>query len=98
MPRTTQPLAPALRPHLTAVSQADLDWRDAKRDAHERARRAADDEIAQKRAIRDAAVRSAVDAGLPLIELRRKHQGLHTTNAQTVLDSLARTEPLGLAA
>lgn len=98
MPRTAQPLNPALRPHLTAVTQADLDWRDAKRDAHERARQAADQEIAQKLAIRDAAVRRAVDAGVPLVEFRRKGQGLHTSHQGTVLDALARTETLAVAA
>lgn len=98
MPRTAQPLDPALRPHLTAVTQADLDWREAKRDAHERARRAADAEIAQKLQIRDAAVRKAVDSGLPLVELRRKGQGLHTSHQSTVLESLARTETLAVAA
>lgn len=98
MPRTIQPLAPELHPYLNAVTEADLDWRDAKQHAHERARRAADDEIVAKRAERDRRVRTAVDAGVPLIEFRRKGQGLHTSHQSTVLEALASTGGLAVAA
>lgn len=93
-------LEPALQQHLTLVTDADLEWRETKRTAKARALLRAEQEIADALKARDRTVRAAVDAGLPLVELRRKHQGLHTSNQSTVLDSLRRTETdmLGLAA
>lgn len=96
----TKDLEPTHRQHLALVTVADLEWRETKRTAKERALRRAEQEIADALAERDRAVRAAVDSGLPLIELRRKHHGLHTSNQSTVLESLRRTEAstLGLAA
>lgn len=80
------------RAHLSRITAADLAWREAKLHAHERARQAANEEITNRLRDRDLAVLAGDAAGLPRIELRRKHQGLHTTHANAVLESLARAE------
>ncbi len=75
--------------HITA---ADLAWREAKKTAKAKALADAEAEVRRLRDSRDALVLNGVREGLPLIELRRKQYGLHTTNANTVLEAMKRAE------
>lgn len=87
-----QELTVELAARLRRVTAADLEWREFKQNAAERGRQIALQEVNAALTKRDRAVRTAVEAGLPLVELRKRHQGLHTTHANAVLDSLARTD------
>jgi hypothetical protein len=74
---------------LAKVESADTRWRSERTLALERHRKMALADIASTRAIRDAYVRQAFDAGAPKAQLAR---ALHTTAQITVDESLSRTE------
>lgn len=84
-------LDPAQQDLLSAVSTADIAWRDARRDAFARAKIIVDDEIRSYLAARDHRVRLAFEANIPKAAIGR--EGLHTSSPSTVNDSLARTGP-----
>lgn len=74
------------------VATADQAWRDAKRNALERAKEAALAEIDDFRERRDLAVRTAIDGGVKGAWLLQRHTGLHTTDPNTLRAALATTE------
>jgi hypothetical protein len=79
---------------LAKVASADTRWRSERTVALERHRNMALADIASTRAIRDAYVRQAFDAGAPKAQLAR---ALHTTAQITVDESLSRTEEASAA-
>jgi hypothetical protein len=76
--------------HMNNVRTADIAWRNAKRDAHARAKIIAAEEVASYLAARDHEIRQAVDAGVPKGRLRTK-EILGSLDPKNLEDSLART-------
>jgi hypothetical protein len=85
-------LSPIQSERLSAVKRTNRAWRNAKRDANERAKIIAAREIADYQIAMDIQVRRALNAGVPKAQIGST--GLGTSSPKTVADSLERTAGL----